>query len=110
MSALYAMRFSGANGDDVGAVYVGKGAILGVDTENGRYSGSYTEDGGRIQATITLTFPDGGRLVTGDQVPPGATIPLTADWPVTFADGSDQRIMVSGQPVNVTFEKIGDIL
>jgi hypothetical protein len=34
---------------------------------------------------------------------------LAANWPTTFADGTPQTIQVAGKPVQVTFEKIGNI-
>lgn len=109
MSALYAMRYLGGTGVGMGAIFIGKGIILGVDVSNGRYNGTYTEEGDRLQASLTLSMPTGGVLVTGDQVPPGTEIPLTADWPKDFANGQAQQIIVSGNPVEVTFEKIGDV-
>lgn len=109
MSALYAMRYLGGAGVGLGAVYVGKGIIVGVDVGDGRYNGTYTEEGGRLQAKLTLSMPNGGLLVTGDQVTPGTEIPLTADWDSDFDSGQVQQIMVAGRPVEVTFEKIGDV-
>ncbi len=110
MSTLYAMRYLGQSGIGLGAIYIGRNVILGVDVTNGRYKGTYTEEGGRLKGTATLSAPAGGAvLVTGAQLPAGQAIPLKVDWPVNFADGSAQTIMVQGQPVQVTFEKIGDI-
>ena len=110
MSALYAMRYLGQSGIGMGVIYIGKGVIVGVDVTNGRYSGTYTEEGGRIKTTATLSAPPGGAiLVTGDRLPPGQSIPLTADWPANFADGSAQEITIMGRSVQVTFEKIGDV-
>jgi hypothetical protein len=109
MSALYAMRYLGQTGVGAGAVYVGKGMIVGADVGNGRYHGTYTEAGGRLKATLTLTMASAGVLVTGQQVPAGTKIPMTADWPADFANGQAQSITVAGRQVQVTFEKIGDI-
>lgn len=110
MSALYAMRYLGQSGVGMGAIFVGKGVIVGVDVTNGRYNGTYTEEGGRVTVTATLSAPEGGAtLVTGAPLPAGQTIPLTADWPANFADGSTQEIMIMDRPVQVTFEKIGDV-
>ena len=110
MSALYAMRYLGHSGDGMGAIYIGRGTIVGVDAANGRYSGTYTEEGGRFKGTIKLSAPAGDvALVTGAQLPKGQAISMQADWPINFADGSAQTIIVNGLPVQVTFEKIGDI-
>jgi hypothetical protein len=110
MSALYVMRYVGGTGNTgVGAIYIGKGTIVGVDVQNGRYHGTFTDHEGRVKATVTLSKAEGGPLVTGMQVAPGTTVPLTADWPADFANGQPQQIMVQGRPVQVTFEKIGDV-
>lgn len=109
MSALYAMRFAGRSDTGAGAIYIGKGKIVGVDVGNGRYHGSYTEQGGRVKANVTLSMPTGGMLVTGQQAAPGTEIQMTADWPSNFANGQAQTISVGGKPVQVTFEKVGDV-
>ena len=110
MGTLYTMRYLGAVGLGFGFMYIGKGIIVGADAGNGRYHGTYTESGGRIRITGTLSMPGGGSvLVTGAQVPAGAEIPLSADWPANFADGTAQSISVLGSEVQVTFEKVGDI-
>jgi hypothetical protein len=109
MSALYIMRYIGGTGAGFGAIYIGKGTIVCVDVQNGRYHGTYIEQGDRVRPTVTLSLPQGGVLVTGSQVPPGTRITMTADWPANFADGQAQQIMVQGSPVQVTFEKIGDV-
>jgi hypothetical protein len=54
-------------------------------------------------------IPTGATLVTGDQVPPGTKLQLTADWPADFKDGQHHEIIVAGKPVTVSFEKIDNI-
>ena len=109
MSALYAMRYVGRADAGAGAIYIGRGTIVGVDVGGGRYRGTYAESSGRIKGTATLSLPNGGSLVTGKTAPPGTEIPLTIDWPLDFFSGKPQSIDVAGQPVQVSFEKIGDI-
>lgn len=109
MSAFYIMRYLGATGLGFGSLYVGKGAIVGADAGGGHYHGTYTETGGRMKVTATLSMPNGGILVTGAQIPAGTDIPISADWPTNFADGASQAITVAGGEVQVTFEKVGDI-
>jgi hypothetical protein len=109
MSALYAMNFVGQTGTGGGAVYVGKGKIVGIDVGNLRYNGTYTEQGGRLNGTVALTAPTGGTLVTGAHLPAGSRLSLTLDWPANFSDGKPQAITVEGRPVHVTLEKIGDV-
>lgn len=109
MAALYEMHYLGQTGVGGGAIYVGNGQIAGVDVGGGRYHGTYTESGGRIRGTATLTSAVDMPLVTGQQVPAGTQIPLTVDWPSNFADGNAQAINVAGRPVQVTFQKIADL-
>jgi hypothetical protein len=108
MSALYAMRYVGGGGAGAGAIYIGRGTILGIDVTGGRFQGTYTEQAGRMRASITMSVPAGTTLVTGQIVSHATNFLLTADWPLNFA-GGNQQIMVAGRPVQVTFEKIGDI-
>jgi hypothetical protein len=109
MSALYAMNFVGMTGTGGGAVYVGKGKIVGIDVGNLRYNGTYTEQGGRLKGTVALSAPTGGTLVTGAQLPAGGRLSVTLDWPANFSDGKPQALTVEGSPVHVVFEKIGDV-
>lgn len=109
MSAFYLMRFAGQLDRGEGAIYVGKGIVLGVDVGGLRYKGAYSDQGGRMKGSVTLTAPaGGGQLVTGQTMKPGQTVTLTIDWPSNFA-GGQQQVSVNGRPVNVTFEKLGDI-
>lgn len=109
MSDFLVMRYIGATGVGMGALYVGNGVIVGADAGNGRYNGTYSESGDRIRGEITLSMSRDGTLVTGDQVPAGTSIPMTVDWPADYANGQPQQIMVGGRPVNVTFEKVAAI-
>src|SRR3977135_3435522 len=109
MSALYAMNYVGMTGTGGGAVYVGKGKIVGIDVGNLRYNGTYTEQGGRLKGTVALFAPTGGTLVTGAQLPAGSRLSLTLDWPANFSDGKPQALTVQGSPVHVVLEKIGDV-
>lgn len=109
MSAFYTMNYLGGTGIGAGALYIGKGTIVGADVAGGRYQGTYREEGGRILADITLSMPQGGVLVTGQQIPAGARIPLKANWPSAFANGDAMAIAVPGGTVSVTLQKVGDV-
>lgn len=130
MSALYAMRYVGtgngprngargvsrgkgrgsSGGAGFGTVYIGKNVVVGVDAANARYNGTYTEEGGRLRFSGELSSPQGGAvLVTGHSLPQGQSVPLNADWPSNFDNGSTQQIMLMGHPVQVRLEKIGEV-
>jgi hypothetical protein len=108
-SALYAMTFAGKSDFGGGAVYIGNGKVSGMDAGNLRYRGTCIERDGRLKLDVVVTAPTGATLVTGDQVPPGTKLQLTADWPADFRDGQHLEITVAGKPVTVSFEKIDDI-
>ena len=110
MSALYLMHHTGADGSGDGVLYIGKGIVLGVDVNDIRYHGTSTLSDGRLRLDVIMSGPAGGsRLVTGATLAPGQTLQITADWSEDFANGTAQKISVGGGPVEVTFEKIGDI-
>ena len=81
MSALYIMRYTGAVGGGEGVLYFGRG-----------------------------TAPKQGfLLVTGQMLKAGQSINLSANFAKDFDNGEPQQLLVGGQLVAVTFEKIGDL-
>lgn len=109
MSALYKMTYAGASDVGAGVLYIGNGKIVGIDVGDMRYSGTYTDLNGSIDATVKLSAPTGGTLVTGQQLPAGTILELKAKWPSNFANGQPQPITVAGRPVQVVLEKIDNI-
>ena len=69
------MRYHGIAGAGLGAIYIGKGKMVGIDAMNGHYDGTYTQQGANLNATVSLWIPNGGPLVTGQQlaIPPPRT-------------------------------------
>lgn len=108
MSALYEMQYGGVSGTGHGAVYVGRGRILGVDITGGRYEGSYTEAEGQLRGTVTL-HASGALLVTGQPAPAGHRLAIRFDLPVDFGDGSFRTVWVGQQEARVAFRKVGEI-
>lgn len=111
MSALYKMKYAGSVEKGDGAIFIGNGQILGIDMADIRYRGKYYEEDGKIRLKGQLTAsPLGARLVTGDVLPPGQSLPVDAEWPVDSQPGDIRHVTVGGRQVAVTFEKIGDII
>lgn len=108
MSALYQMRYRGSANAGQGAIYIGRGKIVGVDLTGARYLGDYHEHDGQIVGQIILTS-SGGRLVTGQAAPEGTPVTIDFSLPPSFGDGEFQSITVGGATVQVAFHKIGDI-
>jgi hypothetical protein len=108
MSALYQIRYQGVAGKGHGAMYLGKGVIVGIDLAGSRYHGTYTFEGPNITGTATLTSA-GGALVTGENVPAGGSVPIAFNLPTSLDDGQYHQVVVGGKPIRVSFNKIGDI-
>lgn len=108
-TTMYAMRYHGATGAGVGALCFGNGKVIGLDAGGGHYNGSYTENAGRFQVKVAITAPNGARLVTGQPIGAGDSIPVAADVANDLGGGQPVQITVAGRPVTVMFEKIGEI-
>ena len=110
MSALYIIDFVGRAGGGGGALYIGKGRIIGVDAGRVIYDGSYRENGNNLEGTVTLTAtaPD-GFLVTGQPFSVGQKIEIPIRLPANFANGQEHVLPVDGKHVIVKFQKIADI-
>lgn len=93
----------------VGALVFGGEKIVGADAGGGRYAGTYTQQPSGIALSVNLTMPKGGVLVTGQQVLPGTSIPISGTWPANFANGPALSVNVAGKVVQVVQEKIGDV-
>lgn len=108
MSALYQIQYQGAVGNGHGALYIGRGVVLGVDIAGSRYRGAYAEKDGMLIGQVIMTAA-GGPLVTGQTVGPGVQVPINFSFPPDFANGSFQTVTVAGQQAKVAFTKIGDV-
>jgi hypothetical protein len=109
MSAMYSMTYAGVAGLGAGTVYIGRGVVLGADVGGGRYHGTCADQDDCLALNVTLSFPEGGQLITGLNMAPGSSLQLQATWPQSFADGQPQPIMVGAHLVEVVFQKIGDV-
>ncbi|MEM6590217.1 MAG: hypothetical protein AAF641_17375 [Pseudomonadota bacterium] len=109
MSALFKMEYTGAQGFGAGALYVGRGRIVGLDVLGGEYRGQYTNIGRRLRGTVTLSSASNSlQLVTGQTLGPGQAVEIALDWPENLDTGT-HKVTVSGAPVHVQLTKIDDI-
>ena len=107
MSALYIMRYDGVAGAGHGAVFIGKGKILGVDITGARYEGTYALHGPNLGGAATLTSA-GGSLVTGQATPAGTKVQIVFNLPANASSGTFE-LKFGGVPMRVALEKIGDV-
>ena len=105
MATLYEVQYWG-RGAGLGTLYVGNGVVAGFDIFGGHYKGNYSEQGGRIRGTATLSMPEGGTLVTGQSIPAGQSVPVNFDWPDNLGGGQPLELQIMGQQVRVSFHKM----
>lgn len=110
MSALYVMKFAERPDCCVGAFYIGRGVIVGIDVTGIRYSGTCETVSEGLRFTAEMVAPTGGAVLsTGQLFPTGETISLTGTLPNDFFDETPFEVMVSGRPVTVILGKVGDV-
>jgi hypothetical protein len=109
MASLYAIQYSGQTGVGAGALYVGNGVIVGFDMSGGRYDGTYKDNGDYINGAISLSVPGGGALVTGDNLPAGASIQIPVDWPADLGNGEPMQLKIGERTVQVVLTKMADV-
>lgn len=108
MSALYQIRYQGVAGQGHGALYVGRGTVLGIDITGSRYHGSFSRQGAQLVGSGTLTSA-GATLVTGKQLAAGQQVQFQFTLPEDFAGNRFYQVIVDGMPVQVAFDVIGDV-
>lgn len=110
MGGFYRVEFQGYADRGSGALALANGKVAGLDIGGGIYRGSYVEEGGRARGTAILSFPDGGELVTGTRVPPGAEISIPFDIPIaTSSNIHGTSVNVSGRRVEVIWSRVADL-
>lgn len=71
MNAYFRMDFAGQPGASPGAIVLAGGKVAGVDPKGRVYRGTYVAAGAGATGSIEVSMPEGGRLATGEAVPPG---------------------------------------
>ena len=66
MNAFFRMDFAGRASSGAGGIAFANGKIAGLNVGGGVYKGTYSASPtGEIQGNVTVSFPQGGQLVTG---------------------------------------------
>lgn len=107
--ALYAVQFRGLSGGGRGSIYVGHGILSGVDVTGGTYDGSYVVNEGRLYGTATMRALGNSRMVTGQGLGDGETLPIRFELPLAIDERTDYAITVGGQPVRIRLTKVRDL-
>jgi hypothetical protein len=109
MTGFYRMDYAGPADQGAGAIAFTNNKIAGLDVAGGIYVGSYTLHEGRLVGELNVTFPQGGTLVTGAVVPPGANILVQLDLAHGLLDGHHLQVQVLGQSVSARLSKVADL-
>lgn len=110
MSALYVLRLAGRPGCCVGAVYLGRGVVVGVDVAGIRYSGTCERSPQGIRFSVIADAPASGAiLTTGRFFPPGETAVISGLIPDDFETGASFDVQLLGASIAVALDKIGDV-
>lgn len=109
MSALYTIRYHGVAGRGHGALYIGRGKVLGVGIDDNRYDGAYALQGGQFVGQASLTARSPTLLVTGKTLQVGQQAAINFSLPSNFANGQPVIVIVDGSEVTVSFDKVGDV-
>jgi hypothetical protein len=110
MQGFYRFDYAGHEGEGSGALAFANGKVGGIDVGGAHYAGEYTEVDGRLVGKLSMSMPNGGRLVTGAEVAPGMApieIPFSAE--TAQLDGRVIRIETPTGPVNVRLTLIASL-
>lgn len=110
MRGFFRMDYTGKVDSGAGTLAFVDGKVAGLDTGGGIYRGQYTVDGQTVSGIVELSFPNGGRLVTGAVVQAGSP-PMTIPFSVseTAAEGKIFRVDTPTGPVNVRLTRLADL-
>ncbi len=109
MSALYRMTYTGSHDEGFAVVYIGQGLILGMDMDGSHIHGIYTEQDGRLRGSMTLTGADEGITAGGQIMQAGESAEMEIDWSADFEAAGPHQVILLGDPLQILFQKIGDI-
>ena len=109
MSALYRMTYTGSADEGFAVLYIGQGLVLGMDAAGSRIHGTFIEEGGRLRGLMTLTGDEEGYTAGGQIMQAGQSAEIKIDWDADFATGRPQECVLLGDPLQIVFEKIGNI-
>ena len=109
MRALYRLTYTGSHDEGFAVVYIGQGLILGMDVTGSRLRGTYSEENGRLRGSMTLTGDEEGLTAGGQMMQAGQSAEMDIDWDADFAAAGPQQVILLGDPLQIEFQKIGDV-
>lgn len=108
MNAYFRMDFGGSASGGSGAIVLAAGKVAGVDPKGRVYRGTYVGSDAGVTGRLEVSMPEGGRLATGEAVPPGTT--FAVPFYVSADDGAGPVLHLQTRaPVSARLTKIADL-
>jgi hypothetical protein len=108
MNAYFRMDFAGHTAASPGAIVLADGKVAGLDPKGRVYRGTYVDSGGAVTGRLEVSMPDGGRLATGEAVPPGTK--FAVPFSVSPDDGTGPVLHLQTRaPLSARLTKIADL-
>lgn len=106
-SGLYEISYSGSSGVGSGTICVAEGRFAGFDVGGGNYVGDVDQVNGTGDFKGTLSFPQGGVLVSGQTVAAGSSMPISGRFALAGGQGGHFNVNVAGHEVRARITPIG---
>ena len=108
MNAYFRMDFAGQASAGPGAIVLADGKVAGVDPKGRVYRGTYVDWGAGVTGSLEVSMPEGGRLATGEAVPPGTK--FAVPFHVSPDDGTGPVLHLQTRaPLTARLTKIADL-
>ena len=108
MNAYFRMDFAGQTAASPGAIVLAGGKVAGVDPKGRVYRGTYVGSPTGVAGSLEVSMPEGGRLATGEAVPPGTK--FAVPFSVTPDDGTGPVLHLQTRaPLRARLTKIADL-
>ena len=108
MNAYFRMDFAGHAAASPGAIVLADGKVAGLDPKGRVYRGTYVDSGGAVTGRLEVSMPEGGRLATGEAVPPGTK--FAVPFSVSPDDGTGPVLHLQTRaPLSARLTKIADL-
>ena len=108
MNAYFRMDFGGDAAAGAGAIVLAGGRVAGVDPKGRVYRGTYVGSDTGVTGSLEVSMPEGGRLASGQAVPPGTkfAVPFT----VSPDEGAGAVLhLATRAPLSARLTKIADL-
>ena len=108
MDGIYAMFYTGTVGSGHAIVILRNGVLAGADALGGIYDGSFELlADGSLDVDVSLRFPPGTLLVSGDTVGPnGLNEDFKCNLPSDLGGGDPLLLHMPFGPVNFLFQRL----